>query len=216
MGHLIRDPGPALQLFRIESEGLELSAPFSRRIAKPFDTDAAGQAKQISSIEKTRAERLERAPDTGPHAMVRLLARVIGIGIETADMLVREILSRKLRDRRAVARYAGLTGSPDESGLKRREKGLAKAGNARVRRGLIQLAWRFLMFQKDSALARWYRTRTEGPSGARKTTMIVALARKLLIALWRLVTTGEVPDGASSQLCIDAPGGGGGSRSMAS
>ena len=66
---------------------------------------------------------------------------------------------------------------------------------ARVRRGLIQLAWRFLMFQKDSALARWYRTRTEGPSGARKTTMIVALARKLLIALWRLVTTGEVPDG---------------------
>jgi hypothetical protein len=66
---------------------------------------------------------------------------------------------------------------------------------ARVRRGLIQLAWRFLMFQKDSALARWYRTRTEGPSGGRKTTMIVALARKLLIALWRLVTTGEVPDG---------------------
>jgi transposase len=103
--------------------------------------------------------------------------------------------SRKLRDRRAVARYAGLTGSPDESGLKSREKGLAKAGNARVRRGLIQLAWRFLLFQKNSALARWYRTRTEGPSGARKTTMIVALARKLLIALWRLVTTGEIPDG---------------------
>jgi transposase len=150
---------------------------------------------QITSIEKTRAERLERAPDTGPHAMVRLLSRVIGIGIETADMLVREILSRKLRDRRALARYAGLTGSPDESGLKSREKGLAKAGNARVRRGLIQLAWRFLMFQKDSALAQWYRTRTEGPSGARKTTMIAALARKLLIALWRLVTTGEIPDG---------------------
>jgi transposase len=150
---------------------------------------------QINSIEKARAKRLERAPDTGPHAMVRLLSRVIGIGIETADMLVREILSRNLRDRRAVARYAGLTGSPDESGLKSREKGLAKAGNARVRRGLIQLAWRFLMFQKDSALARWYRTRTEGPNGARKTTMIVALARKLLIALWRLVTTGEIPDG---------------------
>jgi transposase len=90
---------------------------------------------QISSIEKTRAERLKRAPDTGPHAMMRLLSRVIGIGIETADMLVREILSRKLRDRRAVARYAGLTGSPDESGLKSRERGLAKAGNARVRAG---------------------------------------------------------------------------------
>ena len=62
---------------------------------------------QINSIEKTRAERLELAPDSGPHAMVRLLSRVIGIGIETADMLVREVLSRKLRDRRAVARYAG-------------------------------------------------------------------------------------------------------------
>ena len=102
-------------------------------------------------------------------------------------------LWRNLRDRRAVARYAGLTGSPDESGSKRREKGLAKSGNARVRRGLIQLAWRFLRFQRDSALAQWYRARTEGAKGARKTTMIVALARKLLIALWRMVTTGEVP-----------------------
>jgi transposase len=86
--------------------------------------------------------------------MVRLLARVIGIGIETADRLVHEILSRNLRDRRAVARYAGLTGAPDESGAKRREKGLAQAGNARVRRGMVQLAWRFLLFQKDSALAQ--------------------------------------------------------------
>ena len=152
---------------------------------------------QIVEIEKARIERLVHAPDTGPHAMVRLLARVIGIAIETADMLVQEVLSRNLRDRRAVARYAGLTGSPDESGTKRREKGLAKAGNARVRRGLIQLAWRFLQFQKQSTLAKWFRLRTEGPSGARKTTMIVALARKLLIALWRMVTTGEVPEGVA-------------------
>jgi transposase len=83
--------------------------------------------------------------------MVRVLASVIGVGVETADMLVQEVLSRNLRDRRAVARYAGLTGSPDESGSKRREKGLAKSGNARVRRGLIELAWRFLRFQKGSA-----------------------------------------------------------------
>jgi transposase len=150
---------------------------------------------QIKEIEQARLERLEQAPAEGPNAMVRLLARIVGVGVETADMLVREVLSRNLRDRRAVARYAGLTGSPDESGSKRREKGLAKAGNARVRRGLIQLAWRFLMFQKDSALAQWYRSRTEGPKGARKTTMIVALARKLLIALWRMVTTGVVPEG---------------------
>ena len=127
--------------------------------------------------------------------MVRLLARVVGIGVETADMLVHEVLSRELRDRRAVARYAGLTGSPDESGARRREKGLAKAGNARVRRGMIQLAWRFLLFQKDSALARWYRARTADARGGTRKAMIVALARKLLIALWRLVTTGETPEG---------------------
>ena len=120
---------------------------------------------QIKDIEQRRLQALEQAPEHGPHAMVRLLARVIGVGIETADMLVHEVLSRNLRDRRAVARYAGLTGSPDESGARRREKGLAKAGNARVRRGMIQLAWRFLMFQKDSALAQWYRARTEGRSG---------------------------------------------------
>jgi transposase len=74
-------------------------------------------------------------------------------------MLAHEAFSRSLRDRRAVARYGGLSGAPDESGARRREKGLAKAGNTRVRRGMIQLAWRFLMFQKDSALVQWYRTR---------------------------------------------------------
>jgi len=107
-------------------------------------------ADQIKEIEEARRERLEQRPEKGPHAMVCLLARVIGIGIETADMLVHEVLSRNLRDRRAIARYAGLTGAPDESGIKRREKGLSRAGNARVRRGMIQMAWRFLMFQKSS------------------------------------------------------------------
>jgi transposase len=152
---------------------------------------------QIKAIEGTRLERLEQQPREGPHAMVRLLARVIGVGIETADMLVHEALARQLRDRRAVARYAGLTGSPDESGVRRREKGLAKAGNARVRRGMIQLAWRFLRFQPDSGLARWYRARTADARGGTRKTMIVALARKLLVALWRFVTTGEAPEGVA-------------------
>jgi transposase len=150
---------------------------------------------QIKAIELARLARLEKAPRSGPNAMIRMLASIRGVGIETAEMLVQEVLSRNLRDRRAVGRYAGLTGAPDESGSRRREKGLTKSGNARVRRGLIQLAWRFLLFQKDSALALWFRSRTEGVKGARKTKMIVALARKLLIALWRMVTTGEVPHG---------------------
>jgi transposase len=149
---------------------------------------------QIRQIEDARLERIGHASGDESQAMLCLLARVIGVGIETADMLVQEVLSRNMRDRRAVARYAGLTGSPAESGTRRRERGLARSGNARVRRGMIQLAWRFLMFQKDSALARWYRERTEHARGMRK-TMIVALARKLLIALWRLVREGVVPEG---------------------
>lgn len=152
-------------------------------------------ADQARAIEKTRLSQLQATPRNRPHAMVLMLAKIIGVGIETADMLVHEVLARGLRDRRAVARYAGITGSPDESGAKRREKGLAKAGNSRVRRGMLQLAWRWLMFQKASALAKWYRTRTENAAPRARKTMIVALARKLLIALWRYTTTGEVPDG---------------------
>jgi transposase len=135
---------------------------------------------QITAIEKARLERIEAAPDKGPHAMILLLARVIGIGIETADLLVNEVMTRNLRDRRAVARYAGVTGSPEESGTRRR--------------GMIQLAWRWLTFQKESALTVWFNARTEGAPGLRK-KMAVALARKLLIALWRMTTTGEVPQG---------------------
>ena len=150
---------------------------------------------QIATIESERLDRLEAAPRVkterdgpaaGPHRSALASRR--------RTCWSKSFCRGSLRDRRAVARYAGLTGSPDESGAKRREKGLAKSGNARVRRGLIQLAWRFLMFQKESALARWYRQRTEGVRRRRK-TMIVALARKLLIAFWRMVTTGEVPEG---------------------
>lgn len=150
---------------------------------------------QIRAIEHSRLGKLATTPEKGPHAMVRLIARVLGVGVETADMLVNEVFSRRWRDRKAVARYSGLTGCPDESGKRRRERGLARAGNARVRCGMIQLAWRFLRFQKDSALAQWFQARTADGRGGTRKTMIVALARKLLIALWRLATTGEVSDG---------------------
>ena len=151
-------------------------------------------AEQIQQIEKARLEQLKQAPKSGPNLMVLVLMRVIGIGIETADMLVKEILSRNLRDRRAVARYGGLTGSPDESGSRSREKGLSRSGNARVRKGMIQLAWRFLRFQNESALAKWFEIRTKNARTSRN-KMIVALARKLLIALWHLVRDGVVPEG---------------------
>ena len=88
---------------------------------------------QIKEVERMRVKRLEQTHGERRTAMVQLLARVVGIGVESADLLVQEVFSRELQDRKAVARYAGLTGSPDESGRKRRELGLAKAGNARVR-----------------------------------------------------------------------------------
>jgi hypothetical protein len=96
-------------------------------------------------------------------------------------MLTHKAFSRSLRDPRAVARYVGMTDSPDESGARRREKGLARAGNARVRRGMIQLAWRFLMFQKDSALAQWYRARTADARGATRKALIIAGTMRTLL-----------------------------------
>jgi len=149
---------------------------------------------QVKAIEQTRLQRMERDPTDKMNTMVFLLVRIIGMGVETAEQLVREMLFRNFRDRKAVARYAGLTGSPDESGSKRREKGLSRSGNRRVRNILIQLSWRMLQFQADSGLVIWYKKRTESARGSRK-PMIVALARKLIIALWRYVNTGVVPDG---------------------
>jgi transposase len=150
---------------------------------------------QIKEIDAARQEQLAQAPEQGAAATTRQLNRVVGLGLDTADMLASEVFMRPLRDRWAVARTGSLTGAPDESGAKRREKGLARAGNARVRQGMIQLAWRFLWFQKDSALAQWYQARTAGARGEIRKKMIVALARKLLIALWRFVTTGQAPEG---------------------
>jgi len=154
---------------------------------------------QIKEIEQERLRKLSTTSPVRerPNLMVSLLAQVIGISVETADMLVAEILSRPLRDRKAVARYGGLTGAPDESGRRRREKGLARTGNARVRRAMIELAWRFIRFQKQSALAQWFEKRITGAGRGERKKMIVALARKLLIALWRMVTTGEIPEGVA-------------------
>jgi len=150
---------------------------------------------EIKAVEAEREAAIVAAPARRENAMIRLLAQVQGIGVETAEMLVREVLSRDLRDRRALARFAGLTGMPDESGARRRQKGIARAGHRRVRVGLIQLAWRILQFQPGSELAQWYLRRTVGAAGVGRKILIVALARKVLIALWKFATTGEVPRG---------------------
>lgn len=125
----------------------------------------------------------------------RQLATVAGVGAATAATLVSEVFTRKFANRRALARFVGLTGTPDESGSRRRDRGLMKAGSARVRHTMIQLAWRMLYHQPNAALVQWYRERVATANRAGRKTFIVALARKLLIALWRFVQTGELPNG---------------------
>jgi len=122
--------------------------------------------------------------------------RLTSIGIETATMLEREVFFRPFANRRSVASYVGLSPSPYQSGDRNHEQGISKAGNRRARSTAIELAWLWLQHQPDSALSQWYRAKLGENQGKRlKKILIVALARKLVVALWRYVTTGLVPEG---------------------
>lgn len=132
--------------------------------------------------------------DASPAA---LLARLKGIGPQIASMLWLEGLFRQFSNRREVAAYAGLVPTPWRSGSIDREQGISKAGNRRLRHIMIELAWLWVRHQPDSALTRWFHARVGNERGRVRRIAIVALARKLLIALWRYVTHGEVPEGAA-------------------
>lgn len=129
-------------------------------------------------------------------AAVILLEKLTGIGRETAVVLTREVFCRDFRDRRGVAAFAGLAPSPYRSGRLRHEQGISKAGNSLVRARLVQLAWRWVRFQNDSNITAWFIQRTGGESRRSRRVAIVAVARKLLVALWRYATQGLVPEGA--------------------
>jgi transposase len=133
----------------------------------------------------------ERAP-----AMIALLAKLKGIGLNDATVLAREAFWRNFRNRRELGGWSGLAPSPWASGSVSRDQGITKAGPSMLRAQIIQMSWRWLFWQPDSHLAGWYRKRTEGATGRMRRIMMVALARKLLIALWRYATSGLVPRGA--------------------
>jgi transposase len=153
--------------------------------------------KQIAQVETARDAVVKKAePADAAERMIRDLSQLCGIGPELATRLTREALVREFRDRRAIASYVGLCGSPFSSGGSHRDQGIAKDGNKRVRAAMVELAWLWLRWQEDSALARWYRGRVGQAKGRIKKIMIVGLARKLLIALWRYATDGVVPEGA--------------------
>jgi len=154
----------------------------------------------LEQIEAVEAERdaaiVEPAPEDRDAAKVGLLARLGGIGVELATVLVREALYRPFANRREVAAYAGLTPSPFASGDRHREQGISKAGNPLLRKAMLELAWLWLRYQPDSALARWFTDRVGAARGRIRKITAVALARKLLVALWRYVTAGLLPEGA--------------------
>jgi len=153
---------------------------------------------QLKAVEKEQGEAV-RHPDAGDERMKKITRMMClrGIGLQGAWLMVMEFFGwRQFRNRREVGALAGLTGTPFNSGGSEREQGISKAGNKRVRQMVVELAWLWVRYQPASALTRWFFERF-GKSGARSRKVgIVALARKLLVALWHFVDHGVIPDGA--------------------
>ncbi|WP_363351651.1 transposase [Methylocystis echinoides] len=154
------------------------------------ERDAIAVPKRASACDGARNE---DNPDT---AMIAALARIKGVGSNDASVLVREAFWRKFANRREIAAWSGFAPTPWASGTINRDQGITKAGPAAFRAYVIQLTWRWLQWQPQSQLARWFGERTNGASGRVRRIMIVALARKLLVSLWRYATTGLLPTGA--------------------
>lgn len=151
---------------------------------------------QIGTLEKEREEVIRTSQEDSVEQVRRLL-QLKGIGVNSAWLYVMEFFAwRGFRNRREVGSLAGLTPTPYQSGESAKERGISKAGNRPIRGMAIEIAWAWLRFQPDSALSRWYNRRfAEGSSRVRRIG-IVALARKLLIELWKYLETGVVPEGA--------------------
>lgn len=151
----------------------------------------------LKEIDEERDAAVAKTAPSVPCANGALqLARLKGIGSQIATVLAAEVFYRKFKNRRGLGSYLGLTPSPFQSGGMDRDQGITKAGNPRARTISIELAWLWLRYQPQSALARWFHERTNGLKGRIRRIIIVAVARKLMVALWRYLETGLVPDGA--------------------
>ena len=181
--------------------------PRARRELERLAERLALVARQIAEVEAERDADVRRgealpAPsacadeDARAAAKMATLVRLKGIGENDATLLTHEVFWRGFGNRRALASWAGIAPTPWASGAVRRDQGIGRDGPGWIRAQLVQMAWRWLRFQPDSALTRWYRERTAGGDRRSRRVMIAALARKLLIALWRFAETGLVPSGA--------------------
>ena len=175
--------------------------PLPPRLALEIDrhcqrlTMVNAMLKEIDEARDAAAE-ASAAPSVPPSANVQRLVQLKGIGPQVADVLATEVFYREFKNRRSLGSYLGLTPSPFQSGGMDRDQGITKAGNPRARTMSIELAWLWLRYQPGSALARWFHDRTNGAKGRMRRILIVAVARKLIVALWRYLETGLAPDGA--------------------
>jgi transposase len=152
--------------------------------------------KQLQQLEATMAAELRKPSADSPAAQINQLIDFRGIGMVGGQVLVNEAFYRSFVNRREVGSYFGLAGTPYNSGESSREQGISKAGNWRARKLAIELAWLWLRNQPQSELSQWFRKRVGDQKGRIRRITIVAVARKLMIALWRYLTLGVVPNGA--------------------
>lgn len=179
-------------------DGSRLGPGLQNRLVREYQRHQMVQG-QIRQIEKDRLEAI-RNGDTPAIEQVRQLMRLKGIGINCAWLYVMEFFCwRGFRNRRELGALAGLTPTPYQSGDNSREQGISKAGNRHIRAMAIEIAWAWLRFQPDSALSLWYQCRFGHGNSRIRRIGIVALARKLLIALWRYLELGVIPEGAQLQ-----------------
>jgi transposase len=198
---LRRDRRRALEAVRT-GDGRELGAHMKAQIGRELDRVEL-LLDQIAAVEGERdamlareAEKARAAQDAKrTPAAVEMLIDVRGLGADTVAMLWTEALYRSFDNRRQVAAFVGLAGTPWQSGSIDHEQGVSKGGNQRLRTAMIQLAWLWPRHQPGSALTRWFVERTQGASKVHKKKMVVALARKLLVALWKWVDAGVVIEG---------------------
>ena len=199
-GQGVRDYNPLRRdcLERLEAlrtgDGRPLPPMLKAEIRRELDRVAVVTT-QLAAVERAR-DALVCTPAEEPNTPAAVLFKLKGIGPEFASLLWLEALFRSFANRRQVGAYGGLAPSPWQSGAVERDQGISKSGNHRLRRTMIELAWSWLRHQPNSALSRWFQARVGAAKGRIRRIAIVALARKLLVALWRYVTQGVVPGGA--------------------
>jgi len=176
-------------------DGRTLPARLSEEIVREHDRLCVAH-KQIAALEVQSKAELCAAAAGSAAAKIMQLVDLKSIGVTSGQKLVNEVFYRSFDNRRQVGSYFGLTGTPYDSGESRREQGISKAGNSRARNLAIELGWLWVRHQPGSELTRWFRERVGDLKGRIRRIAIVALARKLMVALWRYLTTGLVPTGA--------------------